>query len=55
MNFSLAEQRVVLAMLLRRFTWELPNDSVHKDRVILNGGMAILSPKDLRLKFSKRF
>jgi hypothetical protein len=55
MNFSLAEQRVVLSMLLRKFTWTLPEGSINKDRIILSGGMGILSPLDLHLKFSKRF
>ncbi|KAI8577683.1 hypothetical protein K450DRAFT_282458 [Umbelopsis ramanniana AG] len=55
MNFSFAEQKVTLAMLLRQFTWTLPEDSINKDRVVLDGGMFFSTPKDLRLKFSKRF
>ncbi|KAJ2964741.1 hypothetical protein NQZ79_g397 [Umbelopsis isabellina] len=55
MNFSLAEQRVVLAMLLRKYTWSLPENSIHKDGVVFAGGMALLSPKDLYLNFQKRF
>ncbi|OAD75062.1 CYP509 protein, partial [Phycomyces blakesleeanus NRRL 1555(-)] len=31
MNFSLAEQRVMISMLLRKYTWRLPEDSIHKD------------------------
>ncbi|KAH8555197.1 cytochrome P450 [Umbelopsis sp. PMI_123] len=54
MNFSLTEQKVVLSMLLRRFTWSLPNDSINKDHVVLGRGMGILSPKDLRVQFAKR-
>ncbi|CAO3681724.1 unnamed protein product [Umbelopsis ramanniana] len=55
MNFSFAEQKVTLAMLLRQFTWTLPEDSINKDHIVLDGGMFFSSPKDLRLKFSKRF
>ncbi|KAH8555194.1 cytochrome P450 [Umbelopsis sp. PMI_123] len=55
MNFSLAEQKVLLSMLLRRFTWTLPEDSIHKNGLVLNGGLSIVSPKDLHLKFTKRF
>lgn len=55
MNFSLAEQKVVLAMMLRTFTWALPIDSINKDHVVLGKGMGILTPKDLRVDFIKRF
>jgi cytochrome P450 len=55
MNFSFAEQKVTLAMLLRQFTWTLPEDSINKDHVVLDGGMFFSTPKDLRLKFSKRY
>jgi hypothetical protein len=55
MNFSLAEQKVALAMILRKYTWTLPEDSIHKDHIVLAGGIILLSPKDLRLKFTKRF
>ncbi|KAI9285819.1 cytochrome P450 [Umbelopsis sp. AD052] len=55
MNFSLAEQKVVLSMMLRKFTWTLPLDSINKDHVVLGKGMGILSPQDLRVDFSKRF
>ncbi|KAI9029852.1 cytochrome P450 [Phycomyces nitens] len=33
LNFSLAEQRVMLSMLLRKYTWSLPEDSIHKDKL----------------------
>ncbi|KAM3581362.1 hypothetical protein VKS41_006188 [Umbelopsis sp. WA50703] len=55
MNFSLAEQRVVLSMLLRKFTWSLPKDSIHKDHIIFTGGLGLLSAKDLYLTFQNRF
>ncbi|KAG2183363.1 hypothetical protein INT43_006369 [Umbelopsis isabellina] len=55
MNFSLAEQRVVLAMLLRKFTWSLPENSIHKDHLIFAPGMGLVNAKDLYLSFEKRF
>jgi cytochrome P450 len=55
MNFSLAEQRVVLAMLLRKYTWSLPKDSIHKNHIVFSGGMGLLTPRDLYLNFQKRF
>lgn len=55
MNFSLAEQKVVLAMMLRKFTWTLPEDSINKDRIVLGAGTGILYPKELHIKFAKRF
>ncbi|CAO3681708.1 unnamed protein product [Umbelopsis ramanniana] len=55
MNFSLAEQKVLLSMLLRRFSWTLPEDSINKDGLQLCGGLSLISPKDLHLKFTKRF
>ncbi|KAI8575219.1 hypothetical protein K450DRAFT_262806 [Umbelopsis ramanniana AG] len=55
MNFSLAEQKVLLSMMLRKFTWTLADNSINKDGIVLGGGTGIISPKDLHLKFSKRF
>ncbi|KAG2187286.1 hypothetical protein INT44_004971 [Umbelopsis vinacea] len=55
MNFSLAEQKVLLSMLLQKFTWELPENSINKDGLVLNGGISIISPRDLHLKFTPRF
>ncbi|KAG2187287.1 hypothetical protein INT44_004972 [Umbelopsis vinacea] len=55
MNFSLAEQKVLLSMLLRKFTWELPEDSINKDGLKIGGGIGIMHAKDMHLKFTKRF
>ncbi|KAG2183246.1 hypothetical protein INT43_006250 [Umbelopsis isabellina] len=55
MNFSYAEQRVVLAMLLRKFTWSLPEDSIHKDHLRFTGGLGFLTPKTMHINFKKRF
>ncbi|KAI9473441.1 MAG: cytochrome P450 [Benjaminiella poitrasii] len=54
MNFSLNEQRVVLYMLLRKFTWSLPEDSIHKDKVITSGTFFI-GPHKLYMTFKKRY
>ncbi|ORY96310.1 cytochrome P450 [Syncephalastrum racemosum] len=53
-NFSLAEQRVLLPLLLRKFEWSLPEGSPHKDRPI-TGNMGVLSAVDLRISFKKRY
>ncbi|KAI9317207.1 cytochrome P450 [Dichotomocladium elegans] len=55
MNFSLAEQRVFLSMLLRRYEWHLPDDTIHRKNDIKTTGAALISPKDLRIVFKKRF
>ncbi|CAO3614072.1 unnamed protein product [Mucor hiemalis] len=57
MNFSLAEQRVVLSMLLRKFTWTLPANSPHKDVLQKKGiawGLVIMNEK-LNITFQKRY
>ncbi|KAI8647570.1 cytochrome P450, partial [Parasitella parasitica] len=54
MNFSLNEQRVLLSMMLRKFTWKLPADSIHKDQVVTQG-LNLISPFDLKIQFEKRY
>ncbi|KAI7886186.1 cytochrome P450 [Lichtheimia hyalospora FSU 10163] len=54
MNFSLAEQRVLLLMLLRKYRWCLPDDSMHKNGLVTHG-FGILLPKDLKLSFEKQY
>jgi cytochrome P450 len=54
MNMSLAEQRVVLTMMARKYEWSLPKDSIHKDGMIITG-MDIIGPKELVLDFTKRY
>ncbi|KAI8093087.1 cytochrome P-450 cyp509A1 [Halteromyces radiatus] len=53
-NFSLMEQRVILAGLLRRYTWKLPNNSPHTDKLI-TGNNIIMTIKNLNIEFHKRF
>ncbi|KAI8070963.1 cytochrome P-450 cyp509A1 [Gongronella butleri] len=54
MNFSLAEQRVVLCTLLRRYTWVLPKDSPHAQEYI-TGNSPIMQAHNLNIEFTKRF
>lgn len=74
MNFSLAEQRVLLSMLckllafmqsgkkvadiciqiVRKYSWTLPEDSIHKDGLITNSA-GLIGPIDLRITFTKRY
>ncbi|KAI8093091.1 cytochrome P-450 cyp509A1 [Halteromyces radiatus] len=53
-NFSLMEQRVILSGLLRRYHWNLPNGSLHKEELI-TGNSFIMSAKKLDIEFHKRF
>ncbi|ORX55729.1 cytochrome P450 [Hesseltinella vesiculosa] len=54
MGFSLNEQRVVLAMLLRRYEFSLPEDSIHHDSYVTTTS-ALLTPVNLKIQFKKRF
>ncbi|KAI9493596.1 cytochrome P450 [Zychaea mexicana] len=54
MNFSLAEQRVFLPMLLRKYELSLPEDSIHKDKVVISG-VGIMTPVNLRINLKRRF
>ncbi|ORY96311.1 cytochrome P450 [Syncephalastrum racemosum] len=53
-NFSLAEQRVLLPLLLRKFEWRLPEGSPHKDKPI-TGNTGVLCLTDLKISFKKRY
>ncbi|KAI8333842.1 cytochrome P450 [Chlamydoabsidia padenii] len=56
MNFSLVEQRVILSMLLRKYTWRLPEDSVHANGLKTHGVFfGIISTTDLKIEFEKRY
>ncbi|KAI8980477.1 cytochrome P450 [Pilobolus umbonatus] len=54
MNFSITEQRVFICMLLRKFEWELPKDSIHKERVVLDNNVT-LKPRSAISNFRKRY
>ncbi|KAI8146538.1 cytochrome P450 [Fennellomyces sp. T-0311] len=54
MNFSLVEQRVLLPMLLRKYEWSLPADSIHKD-MLKTSGLGVIKPDHLTISFTKRY
>ncbi|KAI8339869.1 cytochrome P450 [Chlamydoabsidia padenii] len=54
MNFSMAEQRVFLSMLLRKYEWNLPENSIHKDGVKMNN-FQNAAPESLSIQFHPRY
>ncbi|KAI9263215.1 cytochrome P450 [Phascolomyces articulosus] len=54
MNFSLTEQRVLLSMLLRKYEWSLPEDSIHKEK-LQTRGFILSSPGSMFLNMIRRF
>jgi cytochrome P450 len=52
-SFSLVEQRVVLAMFLRNYRFELPRGSKHSDTLKCKVG-GLLAPDDLQLEIHPR-
>ncbi|ORX55715.1 cytochrome P-450 cyp509A1 [Hesseltinella vesiculosa] len=54
MNLSLAEQKVLLAMLLRRYEFSLPEGSIHAERFITTNNV-VSSPIDLKITMKRRF
>ncbi|KAI9479545.1 cytochrome P450 [Zychaea mexicana] len=54
MNFSLAEQRFLLPMLLRKYEWSLSENSAHKNK-LLDKGFDVISPNVLEINFQKRY
>ncbi|KAI7883978.1 cytochrome P450 [Lichtheimia hyalospora FSU 10163] len=53
-NFSLTEQKVLLPMLLRKYEWQLPENSIHKHGMVTKG-LSIINPKDLHIVFKRRY
>ena len=53
MNFSLHEQRITLATILRRFKWSLPDNSPHKER-FLTTGLMLANPQPMHMVFERR-
>ncbi|OAD77646.1 CYP509 protein [Phycomyces blakesleeanus NRRL 1555(-)] len=52
-NFSMAEQQVVLLMLLKHYEWDLPENSIHKNGIVYDSIFSF-TPKSLSIKFHKR-
>ncbi|KAI8150287.1 cytochrome P450 [Fennellomyces sp. T-0311] len=57
MNFSLAEQRVAQAMMLRKYTWTLAPESEHADGLknAKSGGVGLLGPERMTLRLMRRY
>ncbi|CAB4411849.1 unnamed protein product [Rhizophagus irregularis] len=52
-NLSLMEQRIILSMILLKYKWTLPENSINKDKLLLNAQF-LLTPRDLKLVFTER-
>ncbi|KAI9249257.1 cytochrome P450 [Phascolomyces articulosus] len=53
-NFSMAEQRVVLSMLLKKYEWKLPSNSIHREGIVM-GQTFNLAPESLTIQFNNRY
>jgi len=53
MNFSLIEQRVMIAMLVQKLSWRLPQGSVHEQGLKYRPGL-MLDLEKLEVEFTKR-
>ncbi|GAA5814312.1 hypothetical protein MFLAVUS_007806 [Mucor flavus] len=53
--FSLNEQRVMISMLLRKYSWTLPDDSIHKDEIITSGVPIVSVKGGVHMKFQRRY
>lgn len=54
MNFTLNEQRVLLSMMLKKFTWSAPKHAENSEQMP-TAGFPIVSPVDLEITFHKRY
>ncbi|KAI8391074.1 cytochrome P450 [Radiomyces spectabilis] len=56
-NFSLFEQRVLHAMLLKRYTWSLVPNSEHANGLQnqRGGGIGLLGPETLHIQLTRRY
>lgn len=55
MNFSLAEQRVALSSILRKYELSLPKDSIHKDGIVFGKQLLVMTAEDMRITFTRRY
>ncbi|KAJ2955885.1 hypothetical protein NQZ79_g8176 [Umbelopsis isabellina] len=55
MNFSIAEQRVALSGILRKYEISLPEDSEHKNGLKFSNHLFLLQPKNLKIIFKRRY
>ncbi|CAG8643640.1 6225_t:CDS:2 [Funneliformis caledonium] len=52
-NFTLMEQKVILSMCLLKYKWTLPENSIHKEKLMLEPSF-LLRPIDLKIVFTER-
>ncbi|RIA80803.1 cytochrome P450 [Glomus cerebriforme] len=52
-NFSIMEQRIILVMFLLKYEWSLPENSIHKEELVL-GPAFLFRPKNLEINFRER-
>jgi hypothetical protein len=45
---------LICPSIVRKYSWTLPSDSIHKDNVKTKG-IGIVSPIDLHIDFKKRY
>jgi cytochrome P450 len=55
MNFSLAEQRVALSSILKKYELSLPDDSIHKDSMQFTSNNFIFTAKEMNINFTRRY
>ncbi|ORZ06033.1 cytochrome P450 [Absidia repens] len=53
-SFSMAEQRVFLSMLLKKYEWDFPDDSIHRDGIKMEN-FENNAPESLSFRFHPRY
>lgn len=54
MNFTILQARITLAMLVRKYKWKLPEDSVHKEH-FQTRGYTLVTAQDLDIIFERLY
>ena len=54
MNFTILQARITLAMLVRKYKWKLPEDSVHKEQ-LQTRGYTLVTAQDLDIIFERLY
>ncbi|KAJ2955884.1 hypothetical protein NQZ79_g8173 [Umbelopsis isabellina] len=55
MNFSMAEQKVALSMILRKYELSVPDDSIHKEELQFTTNILFNFAKEVKLNFKRRY
>ncbi|KAG1114134.1 hypothetical protein G6F42_014272 [Rhizopus arrhizus] len=53
-NFAMNEQKVMLSMFLRKYTWTLPKDSIHKNGLVTKG-IFLLNTPEMKVALPSRY